>query len=91
MRVLILVLAMFGFLSMAQAEQTAGEEVKATAKTMKRKAKKGMHRAQESMCGKMTGDSKVECLAKEAKHRGEEVIDATKDKASEIKDKVDTK
>ncbi len=75
----------------AQAEETLSEKAQVTGKSVKRSAKKGLHRTKEALCGKLTGDSKVECMAKEAGNRIEETADAIKDKASEIKNDADSK
>lgn len=75
----------------AIAEETLSEKAQATGKSVKRSAKKGLNRTKEAICGKLTGDSKVECMAKEAGNRIEETTDAVKDKASEVKNEVDSK
>ncbi len=75
----------------ANAEETVSEKAQATGKSVKRSAKKGLHRTKEALCGKLTGDSKAECLAKEAGNRIEETADSVKDKAVEIKNDVDSK
>lgn len=49
-----------------------------------------MNRTAEALCGKLTGDSKVECLAKKAKNRVHEGTEVVKDKAVEVKNSVDT-
>lgn len=77
--------------SMSFAEETVGEKAQVKMKSAKRATKKGVNRAAEAVCGKLTGDSKVECLAKQAKHRVEEGAEAVKDKGSEVKNKVDDK
>jgi hypothetical protein len=53
-------------------------------------AKKGLNRTKDALCGKLTGDSKVECMAKEAGNRIEETSDKVKDKATEMKNEVDS-
>jgi hypothetical protein len=90
MKALIVGLMIFGFLGLSQAEETMGEKAKATTNSGKRAVKKGMNRTKEAFCGKLTGDSKVECLAKQAKNRVTEGADTVKDKAVEIKNEVDT-
>lgn len=87
MKALLLTLALIGFTGAVHAEETMGEKVTDSAKDAKRAIKKGAHRVEEAVC--MKGDAK--CLAEKAKHRGTEAMDATKDKASEIKNKVDGK
>lgn len=73
-----------------QAEETIAEKAEVTGKSVKRGAKKGLNRTKEAICGKLTGDSKVECMAKEAGNRIEETADKVKDKATEIKNDVDS-
>lgn len=81
--------------SFALAEETMTEkakdvasEVKQDAKkagrSMKRTAKKGMHRVEEAVC--MEGDLK--CAAKKAGNRVEEATDATVDAMKNAKDKT---
>ena len=86
MKVLIMTLVLTGFLAPIYAAETIGEKTEATTKDIKRAVKKGAHRASEALCAK--GDAK--CLAEKAKHRAEEGVDAVKDKASEIKNEIDT-
>lgn len=83
------VLTLLGVTSV-QAEETLSEKATVTGKSVKRGAKKGVNRTKEALCGKLTGDSKVECMAKEAGNRIEESSDVVKDKASEIKNNVDS-
>ena len=90
MKFLIVIVALFGFLGLGYAEETLTEKVQVPMNTTKRMAKKGMHRAAEAVCGKLTGSGKLECLAKEAKNRVEEGSDALKDAGSEIKNNVDS-
>lgn len=84
-------LSFLSFLNLSSAEETQVEKAKVEINTVGRKTKKSFNRAKEAMCGTLTGDNKVECLAKKAKHRMEEGSEVVKDKASEIKNKVDTK
>ncbi len=88
--VLVLAMCILGFSTVTLAEETIVEKATVTAKDAKRAVKKGVNRTKEAMCGKMTGDSKVECLAKHAKHNVTEGADAVKDKASEVKNAVDS-
>ncbi|MBN8542592.1 MAG: hypothetical protein J0L82_19535 [Deltaproteobacteria bacterium] len=83
------VLTLLGVTSV-RAEETLSEKATVTGKSVKRSAKKGVNRTKEAICGKLTGDSKVECMAKEAGNRIEESSDVVKDKASEIKNNVDS-
>ena len=66
-------------------EQTAGEKAKDGMNDAGRAVTKKVHRAKEKMCAK--GDAK--CAADKVKNRTNEATDATKDKATELKDKVD--
>jgi len=86
MKALLMTLVLLGSVVPLHAEETIGEKTEATAKDVKRSVKKGAHRTKEVLCAK--GDAK--CLAQKGKHRVEEGVDATKDKASEIKNDVDT-
>lgn len=89
MKALVIMLTIFGFVNIGSASESLSEKAGASAKTVKRSVKKGMHRTAEAVCGKLTGDSKAQCLAKEAKNRLEEGKDAVVDKASEVKNAVD--
>jgi hypothetical protein len=85
--------ALFGlgtFAPAAHAEETVGEKAVVTGKSTKRALKKGANRVGEELCGKLTGDSKASCMAKEAKNRITEGKDAVVDKASEVKNAVDS-
>lgn len=75
--------------SLAQAEETLLEKADATAKSVAREIKKGANRAKEAACGKLTGDSQAACLAKKAKNRASETVEAVSDKATEIKNSAD--
>lgn len=90
MKVLLIAIALIGFTGVVHAEETVGEKAAVVGKDAKRAVKKGAHRVEESLCGKLTGDSKLECLAKEAKNHVVEAKDAVVDKASEVKNAVDT-
>ncbi|MFV8259475.1 hypothetical protein ACNQKP_16830 [Bdellovibrio bacteriovorus] len=83
MKHIIVVLALFGFMSVTHAEETVSEKVKSTANDVKRGAKKAMNRAEEAVC--MEGD--VKCLAKKGQNRVEEGADYVKDKVDEATDK----
>ncbi|WP_176752604.1 hypothetical protein [Nitrosomonas eutropha] len=52
---------------------------------MKRSTNKAINRAKEAACT----DSEAECLKQTAENRANETYDAAKDKASEIKNKID--
>jgi hypothetical protein len=75
--------------STAFSEETLSEKAGVTADGAKRGVKKGYNRTKEAVCGQLTGDSKMECLAKKSKNRMDEGADVVKDKGSEIKNKVD--
>ncbi len=86
MKKIVIAMALFGFLgAAAHAEETMGEKATAVGHDAKRAAKKGVNRTKEAFCAE--GDAK--CLAKKAGNRVEEGADAAKDKASEVKNKVD--
>jgi hypothetical protein len=88
MKKTVIALALFGFLggaTIAHAEETIGEKATATGHDVKRAAKKGVNRTKEAFCAE--GD--VKCLKDKASNRVGEGVDATKDKASEVKNKVD--
>lgn len=86
MKKIVIALALFGFLgATAHAEETMGEKAKATTNDVKRGVKKGVNRTKEAFCAE--GD--VKCLKDKAANRIEEGVDATKDKAKEVKNNVD--
>lgn len=89
MKALISMLAILGFVRMSSAAESISEKAEVTAKTVRRAAKRGSHRTAEAICGKLTGDNKVQCLAKEAKNRLEDGKDVLVDKTSEVKNSVD--
>ena len=88
--IFLVLLSSLSFLNLSLAEETQIEKAKVEINTLGRKTKKTLNRTKETLCGKLTGDNKAECLAKKAKHRIEEGSAAIEDKATEIKDKVDT-
>ena len=90
MKILITLFAILGFVNMSSAAESISEKAEVTAKTVKRSAQKGIHRTAEAICGKLTGDNKVQCLAKETKNRLEDGKDVIVDKASEVKNAIDT-
>lgn len=83
------VLIMFIFLASSCSKETAKEKNIATTNTQQREIKKKWNRAKESMCGKLTGDNKIQCLEKEAANRLEETSDVIEDKVNEIRNDVD--
>lgn len=74
-------------LAPARAEQTVPEKAAVVKNDAVRAVKKAVHRAQELVCL----ESDAECMARKAKHRVVEAVDATADKVEEVKDKVDGK
>lgn len=81
----LLTLAMSLVLTNAYALETETERNDATKNELKREANKAVNRVEEAVCM----DSDTECLKQKVKNRAEEAGDAVKDKASEIKNKVD--
>jgi hypothetical protein len=90
MKILIILIALMCCGGTTFAKETLTEKSKVMVNSSQRSAKKALHRTKESACGKLTGASKAECLAEVAKNRLEEGKDAVKDKASEVKNKVDS-
>lgn len=90
MKFIIAAIVLFGFLQLSWSEETLTEKAKVTTNTAKRGVKKAINRTAEAICGKLTGDSKIECLAKEAKNKISEGKDVVVDKASELKNTVDS-
>lgn len=80
-----------GLSTRAFCEESVLEKAEAAANKVVRTTKKGINRTAEALCGKLTGDNKLECLAKKAKNRVEETSDAVVDKASEAKNAIDSK
>jgi gas vesicle protein len=76
----------FSILLIASCEQeTTTEKLQDQSNDLQREATKKMHRIEEAAC---TG-SDMECLAKKAKNRAQEASKAIKDKATELKNKID--
>jgi len=67
------------------AEETLIEKLETKKNDAERATSKAIDRVQEANCR----DSDIECLKQKAKNRASEAYDATKDKASEIKNKID--
>jgi hypothetical protein len=82
---LVMLLAMSLSLSNVLAEESLTEKLDAQTNDATRTAKKAVNRAQEATCT----DSDIECLKQKTKNRANEAYDVTKDKASEIKNKID--
>jgi len=73
--------------SYVHAEETASEKSADSARDMKRKTKKGVHKMEDKGCEMVNG--KMECAGKKMKHKANEAVDATKDEAKELKNKAD--
>lgn len=86
MKKTIFCVAMLSMMSLAHAEQSASEKTADVARDAKHSVKKAANRLKEAVC--MEGD--VKCAAKKAGHRVEEAAEATKNKAKEMADKVDS-
>ena len=67
------------------AEETLTEKLETKTNDAERATNKAINRMQEATCT----DSDVECLKQKAKNRANEAYGTTKDKASEIKNKLD--
>jgi hypothetical protein len=82
---ILLIAALTTVFTSAYALETENEKNEAAKKELSRTTDKAINRIKEAVCL----ESDVECLKQKAQHRVEEVSDAVKDKASEIKDKLD--
>ncbi len=78
-------LVMSFFLSSAFAEETIMEKLDVQKNDMQRSTNKAINRAKEAACT----SSEMECMKQKAEHRASEAYDATKDKATELKNKLD--
>ncbi len=87
MKKIIMAAALMSLISVVHGAESVGEKAQATSNDAGRSVKKGVNRVKESVC--MESDAK--CLAEKAKHRALEGKDYTKDKVSEIKNKIDNK
>ena len=84
----LFLLVTLGFLSLSTASfaaETVGEKIQDKANDLKRATTEKMNRLGEKACM----DSDAECLAKKANNRAEEATETTKDKATELKNKID--
>lgn len=86
MKALIATLTLVGFIGMAHATETLTEKAQATGNDAARVVQKATNRAKEATC--LEGD--VKCLQEKARHRLQEASEYTKDKASEIKNELDS-
>ena len=73
----------------ACSKETPDEKLQVKADKLERSIDQTVNRADEAICGSLTGDSKLECLAKKAKHRAVEGKEIFVDKTKEIKNKLD--
>ena len=83
-------LGLYGATFTVHAEETVSEKATVAGKDAKRAVVKGSNRVEEELCGKLTVDSKMTCLAKKSKNRVNETIDSGVDKSSELKNSVDS-
>ena len=90
MKLIIFSICFFSLLNVSHSVETVGEKTTVQINQVNRSAKKAVNRTKEALCGKLTGDNKIQCLAKKAKNNLEEGTDVLKDKGSEIKNKLDT-
>lgn len=89
MKSLLIILSLSFFTAVSYANETVSEKTEVKANLAERTLKKGYHRLKEAVCGTLTGDNKLECLAQKAKHRVEEGVETAKDTASEVKNDLD--
>ncbi len=82
---LLVALGFFSLSATTFAAETVGEKVQDTARDIKRTATEKMNRMGEAVCM----ESDAECLAKKANNRAEETKEVAKDKATELKNKID--
>lgn len=82
---LLTALIMSLFLSNVFAEETMMEKLDVQKNDMQRSVNKAINRAKEATCT----DSEMECMKQKIEHRTSEAYDAAKDKATEIKNKID--
>ncbi len=82
---LLTALIMSLFLSNVFAEETMMEKLDVQKNDMQRSVNKAINRAKEAACT----DSEMECMKQKIEHRTNEAYDAAKDKATEIKNKID--
>lgn len=90
MKTIITVLVLLGFICTGCSDQTTAEKIQVEKDSLQRSVNKTINRAEEDVCGTLTGENRVQCLAKKVKNRAEESADVVVDKASEIKGKVDS-
>lgn len=79
-------LALLALAALPAFAQSTGEKVKDAANDTTRAVKKGVHRTTEALCV----GTKAECAKKKLEHRVTETRDDVRDKAVELKDKVDS-
>ena len=84
MKSFTLILVAFSILAVGCTKETTSGKAQVELNSAERAVKKTGHRVDEAACGILTGDNKVQCLAKKVKNRAVESKDVIIDKASEI-------
>jgi len=69
------------------ADETVGEKVGEVVDDTKKVAKKGYRKAKDGACEMING--KMECAGKKLKHKAQNTGDEIKDKADDVKKKID--
>ncbi len=82
---IIIMIALTSIFTNGYALETKDEKDQAATNELKRDVNKAVNRVQEAVCL----ESDTECLKQKAANRVDEATDAVKDKASEVKNKVD--
>lgn len=72
----------FTSVALAQNNQTTGEKVDEVYQDTKKEARKAMRKAKDKTCEMVNG--KMECKAKELKHRAQDAADEVKDKVDDV-------
>jgi hypothetical protein len=88
LRFLVVALMLVGS-NVALAEEVLGEKATDKGRDVKRDVKAKAHRIEEKACDKNDEKTYADCMAKKASNRASEATEATKDKATEVKNKVD--
>ena len=91
MKKIIFAMCLIAMLNAASAEETVSEKAQVGMNSVGRGTKKMVDNTKDALCGKLTGDSKLSCLAKKTKHKVQQGVDTVKDKESEIKNDLDSK
>ncbi len=90
MKNIIIILCLSLGSTLSYASETVSEKTEVKANLAERTLSKGYNRLKEAVCGVLTSDNKLECLAKKAQHRIEEGVETVKDSASEVKNDLDS-